>query len=334
MIGLKDISGIVNFNESEHTYTRLSDGKQLTGVTTMMRLVGVSADYSSVPQEVLDAAADRGTMVHRLCEKTHEKNADVDVFDEIDVYDILKSEGILKSIDTPYGMEQANEYRNLITKGNYIHIQSEYLVSDMENIASSVDVVLTTEELAKKNSVILVDIKTTSSIHHEALSWQLSIYKDLFEKQNPDIKVEAVYGIWLPKPQYGTSMMFKENQKTAEEVSRLVECLKNGETYAQLPDAIFCPPDNIMDSFKEYLEAKNRIRRDTEIVKKFEDNLLKMFEDNDVKKWDFDNASFTRTLPTTRKSFDSKAFEKDNPELYAQYIKESTTKSSLRVTIK
>ena len=67
MINLVDISNVVHFDEGNHIYTRLSDGKTLCGVTSMMKLMGVSPDYSGVSDEVLRIAAERGRKIHLSC---------------------------------------------------------------------------------------------------------------------------------------------------------------------------------------------------------------------------------------------------------------------------
>ena len=59
MIELNDISSDIRFDESEHRYIRVFDSKELCGVTTMLRKVGLSVDYGDIPDEVLYKAADR-----------------------------------------------------------------------------------------------------------------------------------------------------------------------------------------------------------------------------------------------------------------------------------
>ena len=42
----------------------------------------------------------------------------------------------------------------------------------------------------------------------------------------------------------------------------------------------------------------------------------------------------TRVKPATKYSFDSTRFKKDNKELYDQYLKETTSKEFLKLTIR
>lgn len=44
--------------------------------------------------------------------------------------------------------------------------------------------------------------------------------------------------------------------------------------------------------------------------------------------------SITYVAETTRESFDSKAFRKDNPDVYDEYVRMSPVKSSIRIKVK
>ena len=57
----------VFFSDIVHCY--LNDkGDELIGVTSLMKKHGLGADYSGIPQDVLERAAERGSRVHRLLE--------------------------------------------------------------------------------------------------------------------------------------------------------------------------------------------------------------------------------------------------------------------------
>lgn len=54
-------------------------------------------------------------------------------------------------------------------------------------------------------------------------------------------------------------------------------------------------------------------------------------EENDIKKIDTGDLVITRVLPTTRLSVDSNRLKKEKPDIYEQYLKESTIKGSIRI---
>ena len=107
MIELKDITGEILFEESAHTYTRLYDGKPLCGVTTMLRDMGLAADYADIDPDVLARAADRGHLVHALCDRTDETGEPITEFDELEIYHRLKEKGIVTRLEEPTGMYEA-----------------------------------------------------------------------------------------------------------------------------------------------------------------------------------------------------------------------------------
>ena len=68
----------------------------------------------------------------------------------------------------------------------------------------------------------LADIKTTSRLDMEYLSWQLSMYAYLFERQNPGLKVPRLLAIWLPKPQYGRPNIIEVPRKSMDALKVLI----------------------------------------------------------------------------------------------------------------
>ena len=63
-ITLKD-SGVI-FNEEEHSY--LLGDKYLSGITGMLQRQFFPTEFEGIPKDVLDAAAQYGTDVHKSCE--------------------------------------------------------------------------------------------------------------------------------------------------------------------------------------------------------------------------------------------------------------------------
>lgn len=191
---IKLIKSEVVFNEIDHTYTYL--GTRLTGVTSMLSRTIFKDKYKGIPAEVLAKAADYGHNIHEQIE-------------------IVDSMGVTS--DTP----AVQDYLRIRNENGLIPVANEYLISDDEYMASSIDVLYGVED--EPTLVDLTDIKTTSKLDMEYLSWQLSIYAFLFERQNPHLKVRRLLAMWLPKPQYGRSALVEVLRKPKEAIEVLIK---------------------------------------------------------------------------------------------------------------
>lgn len=88
--------------------------------------------------------------------------------------------------------------------------------------------------------------------------------------------------------------------------------------------------EDLLVEFKELEEMeKNLATRKKEILEHF----IGKYHENETFEVNGNSYVYTAERTSTRKSFNSKAFESDNPELYQKYIKESTVsyKPSLKV---
>lgn len=62
--------------------------------------------------------------------------------------------------------------------------------------------------------------------------------------------------------------------------------------------------------------------------------ILEEMESNGILKIETDDLTITYVAPTSRESFDSKTFRKDNPDLYDNYVNISPVKASIRMKVK
>jgi hypothetical protein len=93
-------------------------------------------------------------------------------------------------------------------------------------IASSIDVVFR----EKDGRYPLADIKTTSAIHIQNVTLQLSIYAMMFEVCNPDKTAGELFVAWLPKAMYGTPRMIQVQRIPADECEVIInEYLAKGD---------------------------------------------------------------------------------------------------------
>ena len=289
-----NISPVV-FNEVEHTYTL--DGKLLHGITGMLSRQLFANKYTGIPQYILDAAAERGTRIHKDCE-------------------FADATGL-----EPQTIEGKN-YLEL--RKDFEVVTNEYTVSDNEYFASNIDCVW-----EKGNEVIIADIKTTSHLDEDYVSWQLSIYAYLFELQNPDLKVSKLYAVWLRDDK---AKLIEVPRKDDDTIVALMNCEKNGDKYlVPVEDAQALITHSAVDIL---IEAKQMAEYYTNRYKEIEEALLKAMAESGTKQWQTEKLKATYTPAGESERFDSKRFQAEHPELYCQYMTKSTRKESVRITIK
>lgn len=292
-------SGVV-FDEENHTYTL--DGKMLSGITGMIGRQLFPDKYKDIPDFILQRAAEKGRRIHSQCEF-----ADV--------------------TGLPPESVEAENYIMERTNSGYISVANEYTVSDNMYFATNIDCVWGKDDL-----VSLVDIKTTYHLDREYLSWQLSINAYLFEKQNPHLKVYKLYGLWLRGDK---SDLVEIGRKPDNEVERLLQCEINGTRYLSseiVPiNKIQLIPAQIVDILIDMQEELSFME---ERKKNIMATLKNAMSENGINVWDAGRLRVSIVGASTKKTFDSKSFQSDYPELYTKYLIESVTKESIRLTIR
>lgn len=294
----------VVFNSEDHTYT-LGD-KVLHGITGMIKSQLFPDKYKDIPAFVLQRAAERGSRIHEQCQFVDETGMD------------------------PESIEAQN-YLFERENAGYMSIANEYTVSDDEYFASNIDCVW-----AKGDTIALADIKTTSSLDEEYLSWQLSIYAYLFEMQNPLLTVDKLYGVWL---RGDVSALVEVERKSNDDVARLLECEMKGEQYI-VPSGLSNTGNSNTPQIIEknavdmLVEAKQMAAYYKELETRITNTLMEAMKTNGIKSWDAGIMKASYTAPSKSSQFDSKKFQEDHPELYNQYLKEVNKKESIRITIR
>lgn len=291
-------SGVV-FNEESHTYF-LGD-KQLRGITGMISHQLFPDKYRAVPEFIMKRAAEKGARIHAQCQ-------------------FADAVGLAESIE-------AENYLRERKSAGFEAIANEYTVSDGEFFASNIDCVW-----GKDDKVSLADIKTTYTVDREYLSWQLSIYAYLFELQNPLLKVDRLFGIWLRD---NKSELVETERKPDEEVMRLLACEIRGEQYnpAELvpTDCKQILPMQLVNTIIEIEEQASYI---SGVQKEYKEKVKSAMREYGVKTWDAGRLRVSYTPVSQSKSFDTKKFQEENPELYAKYLRITTKADSVRITIR
>lgn len=298
----------VVFEPEHHTYNL--DGKMLSGITAIVKWLFPNT-YEGIPEDVLMRAADYGSLIHSKCE-------------------LADSMGI---VDEPI----VEQYQSIIKDAGLQVAYSEYLVSDEENVASSIDKVFTDDSLG--------DIKTTSKVHEMNVTVQLSIYAYLYELQTGR-KANKLYLIWLPKPQYGQPMV-KELTRIPADVCKYVV-----EVYAADGDPLSAItalshyittepekkrvngeiPDAMAKVVDELMMVKQQLDDLTEREKELKKQVLEAMQGVGEDSWSNDIIQFSRKAAYERESIDTKALKANEPSIYESYKK--TTKVAESISYK
>lgn len=291
------------FDPTSHSYL-LDDEKLLLGVTELMKKHNLSADYSSISQEVLDRAAAAGTELHR------------------EIQDYLEGK-------TLFATDLIDEVKKL----NLKFVEAESPVSDFELVASAIDLVC---EGSAPDKAILIDIKATEKYHRRALEWQLGIYKYLFERQNPDIKVESLYCLHLDKKKRRVKGFYPVDGVSAEEVEALLQAERDGLIFVDenaVPDAsLVLEEDEIQTYVSQAVEIDNLKEKIKEIegaMKFCDERLLAYMADNNLDEMAAPGGVFKRKKAYTRTSVDSAKLQKLYPAVYEKTKKVSEVAASI-----
>lgn len=290
---LKQCEGIL-FDELTHSY--ICGDKLLSGVTSLMAKHGLSVDYSGIPEAVLKRAAAKGSAIHSLLE------------------------------DYDNGMPVAEDanvkaYRKLGLKV----ICSEYLVSDHETTASFIDKVLEDGSLA--------DVKTTAEVHEDSVSWQLSIYAYLFERQNPGFMVPSLFCIHVRN---GKARLIPIRRVPDAEVAELLAAEKEGRIYSRKDDAVSATEAITPDESAVLVGALAKIAAYTAAVKaeeakveKIKNRLYNYMTENNLNKVSCEGGEFVRKAESVQIRLDSKAIKEKEPEIFEKYSREIRVKGSI-----
>lgn len=298
----------VIFLPEEHRYFNPENGRYLSGITSLLSRQLFQDKYDGVPQATLNAAAAKGSAIHEEC-------ADLATFGVAGTY------------------PETAAFARLLTREGIEPLEAEYTVSDGEHYASKIDLL--------DRALNLYDLKTTSTLDTDYVSWQLSIYARLFEMQNPGLQVGRLAAIHLRGKR---AKLVRVERKSYEAVSWLLADDLAGRQYIPQPDAHLSPAGSadakngmlakLTDIERSIVEIKTRLAQAEEQKKSLTEALYQEMDARGVYKLDSPTLSITRIADTTAETFDSKAFRADHPELYGQYLRETQRKGYVKITLK
>lgn len=340
----------VIFDEDSHSYQL--DGKRLLGITGLIHSVlglGVYPEADDYVKDfIIPKAGSRGTAIHHA----------------IQTYDQLGIRQAIQTVNTRQGdryemmeWDVSRELDNYIRHLNgFEAVANELTVSDNEKYASQIDNVW---RRIDTNGIWLVDTKSNnidlyplcgyfcanrfnSGIEalQEYLSWQLSIYAELFEAENPGIKVEGLACNWLRKDKAAFWVIQRKPSKLVKELLTTEYVFTdNGPVYfhhdpsvfgidVNLPATVENPqPPIIPQDVVSYVAGLLSLEKETKTKLDEAKKALRMaMEQHGIKSWDSGQFKATIAADSERATFDTVKFKKDHPDLYEQYTTRKTTK--------
>lgn len=292
----------VTFIEESHQY--FLGKKELKGVTGTLIKKAFPDTYKNIPESVLMKAAERGGLIHNTFETF------CSIFDA----DINKY---------PNPTEELRAFYDMLISFGLHYIASEYLVTDGENFASAIDGIFADNE----GNIYLVDYKTTSTLHYDNVSLQLSIYAKWFEEQNPDLKVKEIVCMWFKN---GQSKFQPLQRVSDEQINELINAYLTDDADYQYKVEV---PEQFSSLEQEYRLITARIDAMKIVQDDLKEKIMKMMEANKQKSIKTNIGSYSYVAATTKKVFDTKLFKDTEPDHYEYYLKETATKPSLRIKL-
>lgn len=295
---------MINFDEQTHTYTN-ENGKVLISVTQLLKLAGISPNYDFVDEEVLKAAAEKGRLIHK----------------EIEDY-IKKGEiGFTKEL---------HEFITYVKEQGIKVLASEKQVYN-DKVAGTIDLIFQ----YPNGKVVYADFKTTSTIHKQAVSYQLSIYKDL--DSNSEHEIDANYEdadleVWHFL-QDGSLEVRSVMEIAKPALERVYESITTGQPLAHTEkEKQFLK--ELYDAEKVIAYYENEKKLAEENRNKVRDKIIEIMKEQGITKFENDNIAITYIAPTDAETFDSKKFKEEHPDTYQEYVKITQKKESVRITLK
>ena len=314
-IELNYVDGLV-FDPQEHRY--FLNGKELSGVTSVIHKHLFPHAHDGIPQRILKASAEYGSKVHKILE-----NGD-------------------KLWQKDEQSVELQDYISLCREYGLVNLESEYLVTDFRNFASACDKVYQVDS----STVSIGDIKTVygdlskaaNKQKLERATWQLSIYKYMFELMNPHLKVKDLFVIHL---------RYKERANgTIDRIAKLIyvdpipESICKALLEAEVKGEQFVMSET--EPQKKLTIDEGLIRQLLQTKADVEEKLSNIKTQLLSEMEALGETTFTtptglkivRKLETIRKAFDLKSFTLQNPQLdLSPYMKESKVAGSLSIAL-
>lgn len=302
----------MKFDEAKHEYTH--NGSVYISTTQLLKKYGLSANYTGIPKAILDNAAKKGNAVHKGLELFI--GGDQSMLGLLNEVDLLQNYVSLRGIDLTAA-------------------KSEQLVfDDVYKVAGTVDF-----QYVDGNENIIADFKTTSSLHLDAVAWQLSIYNYLVSKGD----IMTYYFNKLKVFHFNSGKLYVRDVYMIEyeAVKALLEANQQN-----LPTFTYVKSTKVITSSNEILVAQilNELEAHQAVVDKLKKELstvLDKVKENMIQQKDYtyDTPDFVLTYvhPQNRRSLDSAKVKQHLTDAglnVNDFMKETVTKDDVRAKLK
>ena len=287
---------MIEFKTENHEY--LVNGKKVISTTQLMQAVGLAPNYEGVDLEILKKKAERGTLIHKEIE-TYIKTQQVGFTDECTAF-----------------INYLNETKR--------KVDASELVVGTDEVAGTIDLII---------GDTIADIKTTYALHKDSVSWQLSIYKYLYEKSiEKPLNITKGQAFWLHDEKLE---VIDIPLKTEAEVERAIECYRNGEKYIQ--DLVGVATEQlqqlqgVLDAIAANEDTIKKLTKQKDLIS---EAIQAAMEQNGITKWENDTIRISYVAPFTRHTLDTERLKQDKPELVKEYDKAVQIKAAVRIALK
>jgi hypothetical protein len=302
----------MEFNDKTHQY--LHEGNEYISVTQLIKKYGLSVNYEGIPADILEKAAAKGKAIHKHLELyINGDKSMLGTINEVDMFDnYIKTRGI-----------------------EPMTVKSEQIVYDTTyKIAGTVDL-----QYVDGPDNIIADFKTTSSLHIDAVAWQLSIYNYMLCKGD----VMTYYFNKLKVFHYtGTKLYVKDVYLVDfDQVKALLETNQRGDATFN-----YVKPNTVVAGSDEQLigQILNELDTHKGVISKLEgelDVLLDKVREKMAaqKDYSFYNDQYTINYvhPQNRKTLDATKVKQhllNNGQNIDDFMKETLTKDSVKAVLR
>lgn len=300
----------VKFDEVKHEYSVNND--VYISTTQLLQKYNLSVDYGNIPPDVLAKAAERGTAVHKNLED--------------------RVNGSTTLIGTDAEVTLFNDYIT-IHGIDLLTAKSEQIVYDTKyHVAGTVDF-----QYLDAGGYVIADFKTTSTLHLDAVAWQLSIYNYLISQGD----IMMYYFNKLKVYHFTRGKLYVRDVYTVDydAVEGLLKAHQKGDptyTYVKtvkvMSDGDKILLDQLTDEISMYKENITRLEQEL-------NRILDSVKKNMIDKKDYSTTTnknkLTYILPRARCTLNAdkvKEYLTSQGENLNDYYNESTIKDSVRVT--